>query len=46
MAGAAAERELEEQTRLRSTDDFKEGIKAMRSGGFRIFPGGSGAQRR
>jgi enoyl-CoA hydratase/carnithine racemase len=26
---AATERELEEQTRLRSTDDFKEGVKAM-----------------
>jgi len=26
---AATERELKEQTRLRSTDDFKEGVKAM-----------------
>ncbi len=27
--GAATERELAEQTRLRKTDDFKEGVKAM-----------------
>jgi enoyl-CoA hydratase/carnithine racemase len=26
---AATERELAEQTRLRKTDDFKEGVKAM-----------------
>ena len=28
-AEAATEHELEEQTRLRTTDDFKEGVKAM-----------------
>ena len=36
---AATEHELEEQTRLRQTDDFKEGVKAMAERRVPIFTG-------